>query len=165
MRPDPARDPAEAAIESRPREALAPLVLERLRQTLARCRGNPAYARRLGDARPEDIRSAADWQALPFLVKDEGTNFYPRQIESLVLARPGAGPEYQIVLERGPGGDRLAVLVETRPGFAPAEAERLRQDIRARLGLTAEVRLLETGAIPRPPGKAVRVVDRRDAAP
>ena len=124
MRPDPARDPAEAAIESRPREALAPLVLERLRQTLARCRGNPAYARRLGDARPEDIRSAADWQALPFLVKDEGTNFYPRQIESLILRRPGVSHEYQILLERGPGGDHLAVLVEVRPEFQMIEVLR-----------------------------------------
>jgi phenylacetate-CoA ligase len=94
----------------------------------------------------------------------KGTNFYPRQIESLILKRPGAGPEYQIVLERGPGGDRLAVLVEARPEFETTQARQLEQEIRALLNLTAEVRVLKDGELPRPPGKAVRVVDRRNAA-
>jgi phenylacetate-coenzyme A ligase PaaK-like adenylate-forming protein len=94
----------------------------------------------------------------------KGTNFYPRQIESLILKRPGVSHEYQIVLERGPGGDRLAVLVEARPGFATADARRLEQDIRDQLDLTAEVRVLQEGEIPRAQGKAVRVVDRRQTA-
>jgi len=91
----------------------------------------------------------------------KGTNFYPRQLESLILKRPGVSHEYQILLERGPGGDRLTVLVEAGPDFAIADARRLQQDIRAQLGLTAEVRVLTEGEIPRPQGKAVRVVDRR----
>src|SRR5213594_2827374 len=95
----------------------------------------------------------------------KGTNFYPSQIESLILRRPGASHEYQILLERGPGGDRLVVLVDARPEFQMVEAERLQQDIRARLDLTAEVRVLREGEIPRPQGKAVRVVDRREAPP
>ena len=42
-----------------------------------------------------------------------GVNFYPRQIESLVLKQSGVGHEYQIVLDRAPGGsDRLALLIE-----------------------------------------------------
>src|SRR4029453_8407477 len=52
-----------------------------------------------------------------------GTNFYPRQIESLILQRPGVSHEYQILLEPGPGGDRLAVLVEVRPEFKTIEAD------------------------------------------
>jgi phenylacetate-CoA ligase len=71
--------------------------------------------------------------------------------------------EYQILLERGPGGDRLALLVEVRPEFQMVEAERLQRDIRARLNLTAEIRVLKEGELGRPQGKAVRVVDRRDA--
>jgi phenylacetate-CoA ligase len=94
-----------------------------------------------------------------------GTNFYPRQIESLILRRPGVSHEYQILLERGPGGDRLAVLVEVRPEFQMIEAERLQQEIRTQLNLTAEIRVLSEGEILRPQGKAVRVVDRRDARP
>jgi phenylacetate-CoA ligase len=93
----------------------------------------------------------------------KGTNFYPRQIESLILQRPGVSHEYQILLEPGPGGDRLAVLVEVRPEFKTIEADRLRHEIHAQLNLTAEIRTLSEGEIVRPQGKAVRVVDRRQA--
>jgi phenylacetate-CoA ligase len=94
----------------------------------------------------------------------KGTNFYPRQIESVLLRHPGVSHEYQIVLERGPGGDRLAVLVEVRPEFDAAGVWRLEQTIRARVNVTAEIRVLKEGELPRTQGKAVRVVDRRHAA-
>jgi len=91
-----------------------------------------------------------------------GVNFYPRQIESLLLRQPGAGPEYQIVLERAPGGsDRLALLLEAQEGFAETGLPRLRHDLRERLNLSPEITVLAAGELPRPPGKAVRVVDRR----
>jgi phenylacetate-CoA ligase len=91
-----------------------------------------------------------------------GVNFYPRQVESLILAHPGAGHEYQIVLDRAPGGsDRLALLLEVREGFAEAGLPGLRQALRERLNLSPEITLLKEGELPRPPGKAVRVVDRR----
>jgi phenylacetate-coenzyme A ligase PaaK-like adenylate-forming protein len=88
-----------------------------------------------------------------------GVNFYPRQIESLILSQPGAGHEYQIVLERAPGGsDRLLLLVEAGSGFA---AGTLQARIRDTLSLSPEITVLAEGSIPRPPGKSVRVVDRR----
>ena len=91
-----------------------------------------------------------------------GINFYPRQIETLLLAQPGVGHEYQIVLDRGAGGsDRLTLLVEAREGFADASLTRLRVELRERLSLSPEITLLREGELPRPPGKAVRVVDRR----
>lgn len=91
-----------------------------------------------------------------------GVNFYPRQVESLLLKQPGVGHEYQIVLDRAPGGsDRLALLVEAREGFAETGLPRLRQELREVLNLSPEITLLAPGALPRPPGKAVRVVDRR----
>ena len=91
-----------------------------------------------------------------------GVNFYPRQIESLLLKQPGVGHEYQIVLERAPGGsDRLALLVEAREGFAEAGLPRLRSELRQFLNLSPEITLLKEGELPRGPGKAVRVVDRR----
>src|SRR5258708_6420334 len=43
-------------LESLSREALEPLVLERMRATLARVRENTAYAKRLGDVTPGDLR-------------------------------------------------------------------------------------------------------------
>jgi phenylacetate-CoA ligase len=91
-----------------------------------------------------------------------GVNFYPRQVESLLLRQPGVGHEYQIVLDRAPGGsDRLALLVEARDGFAEMGLPRLRSDLRQFLNLSPEITLLKEGELPRAPGKAVRVVDRR----
>ncbi len=91
-----------------------------------------------------------------------GVNFYPRQIESLLLKQPGAGHEYQIVLDRAPGGsDRLALLLEAREGFAETGLPRLRGELREFLNLSPEITVLKEGELPRPPGKAVRVVDRR----
>ncbi len=46
-----------------------------------------------------------------------GTNFYPRQIESLILRRPGVGHEYQIVLERAPAA-ATGWPSSSRPGRA-----------------------------------------------
>src|SRR5262245_41005938 len=65
------------AVESAPRDDLEPLIVERLRWTLARCRTNPAHAARLGDVAPADIRRSADWARLPFLSKDELRDAYP----------------------------------------------------------------------------------------
>jgi len=93
-----------------------------------------------------------------------GVNFYPRQIESLLLKQPGVGHEYQIVLDHAPGGsDRLALLLEAREGFAETGLPRLRSELREFLNLSPEIKLLKEGELPRAPGKAVRVVDRRQA--
>ena len=93
-----------------------------------------------------------------------GVNFYPRQIESLLLKQPGVGHEYQIVLDRAAGGsDRLALLIEAREGFAETGLPQLRSELRELLSLSPEITVLKEGELPRPPGKAVRVVDRRQA--
>jgi phenylacetate-CoA ligase len=91
-----------------------------------------------------------------------GVNFYPQQVESLILRLPGIGHEYQIVLDRAPGGsDRLALLIEAREGFVETVLPRLRSDLKQLLNLSPELTVLKEGALPRPAGKSVRVVDRR----
>ncbi|MFQ5945279.1 MAG: phenylacetate--CoA ligase family protein [Anaerolineae bacterium] len=90
----------------------------------------------------------------------KGVNFYPRQVEQLLLRHPGVSHEYQIVLE-AQAGERMAVLMEVEPGFDPATGERIRRELGELLGLSAELRLLKPGEIPRPQGKAVRVLDKR----
>ncbi len=93
-----------------------------------------------------------------------GVNFYPRQIESVILKQPGASHEYQILLDRAPGGsDRMTLLVETREGFAETGLPRLRSDLKQFLNLSPEITVLKEGELPRAPGKSVRVVDRREA--
>jgi phenylacetate-CoA ligase len=91
----------------------------------------------------------------------KGVNFYPRQVERLLLRTPGLGPEYQIVLESDGGGDRMTLVVETEPGCEATAGARLRRELQDLLSLGPEVRLCAAGTIERAPGKAVRVVDRR----
>jgi phenylacetate-coenzyme A ligase PaaK-like adenylate-forming protein len=55
----------------------------------------------------------------------------------------------------------LALLLEAQAGFAETGLPRLRSDLRQFLNLSPEITLLKEGELPRPPGKAVRVVDRR----
>jgi phenylacetate-CoA ligase len=91
----------------------------------------------------------------------KGVNFYPRQVETLLLRTAGLGPEYQIVLDGDGGGERLTIVAETEPDCDPSVAARIGRELHDLLGLRPEVRLCAGGTIERPPGKAVRVVDRR----
>ncbi len=88
----------------------------------------------------------------------KGVNFYPRQIEQVLLRHPGLSHEYQIVLEPG---ERVSVLVEAEPDCDPALADRVRRQLHDLLALSFDVRLCRPGELERPAGKAVRVVDRR----
>ncbi len=92
----------------------------------------------------------------------KGVNFYPSQIERILLRQPGLEHEYQILLERDvTRGDRLILCVEAGPGFDQPAQDRLLRELGDRLNLTPEIRRLPAGSIPRAPGKSVRVVDRR----
>ncbi|HET7875712.1 MAG TPA: phenylacetate--CoA ligase [Methylomirabilota bacterium] len=99
------------------------------------------------------------------MVVFKGVNFYPRQIEQLILAHDGTGHEYQIQLDRAEDvGDRMIVTLEVKPGFSAEEGERLRRRLHDLLGLSAELRFVTEGEMPRPVGKAVRIVDQRQTA-
>jgi phenylacetate-CoA ligase len=91
----------------------------------------------------------------------KGVNFYPRQVETLLLGHAGVSHEYQIVLEAEGGGERMTVVVETEPGCDPAMAARIKRDLHDALAVSPEIRLCPAGTLERPQGKAVRVVDRR----
>jgi phenylacetate-CoA ligase len=91
----------------------------------------------------------------------KGVNFYPRQVETLLLRHPGIGCEYQIVLDADDGGERMTVVVEADEGCDATVAPRIKRELHDLLALSPEVALRPLGAIERPQGKAVRVVDRR----
>jgi len=91
----------------------------------------------------------------------KGVNFYPLQVEQVLLRQPGLGPEYQIVLASGGGGDTMTVVVEAESGSDADASTRVRRALRDLLNLSPEVRLCRPGEIERSQGKAVRVVDRR----
>ena len=91
----------------------------------------------------------------------KGVNFYPRQIEMLLLRQSGLSHEYQILLEADGGGERMTIVAEMEPGCDPSVAQRLKRELHDLLSLSPEIRLCDAGTIERPQGKAVRVVDRR----
>src|SRR5262245_15945765 len=91
----------------------------------------------------------------------KGVNFYPRQIEMIVLGQPGLGPEYQIALDSEAGGDRMAILAEAEARDDATLARRVQRAIHDLLGISPEVRLCAPGELPRQEGKAVCFVDRR----
>ena len=91
----------------------------------------------------------------------KGVNFYPRQVETLLLRTPGLGPEYQIVLDSDASGERLRIVAEMEPGCDPSVAARVKRELHDLLSLSPDIRLCPAGTIERPQGKAARVVDRR----
>ncbi len=95
-----------------------------------------------------------------------GVNFYPRQVEEILLRQPGVGHEYQLVLESEPGGGpRLVLCVEAEPAFDEAAEARLLRELYDFVGIRPVLRRMKPGEIPRPAGKAVRVVDARGRPP
>jgi len=96
------------------------------------------------------------------MIKVKGINFYPKQVESVLLRHAEVGNDYRIVIDRLEGADRMTIDVEARGLPWPEELSRqLSDELFSMLGLRAEVSILHPGELPRPEGKAVRVQDRR----
>jgi phenylacetate-CoA ligase len=96
-----------------------------------------------------------------------GVNLFPSQIEELVLRMAGLAPHYQLEISRTGSLDELSVSVECLPELAGNAARRtelaqaLQASIKAAVGLSAQVRVLEPAALERSAGKAQHVIDRR----
>jgi phenylacetate-CoA ligase len=94
-----------------------------------------------------------------------GVNVYPSQIEAVLIGRPGIAPHYQIVVERRGSLDHVGVEVEALPGIGAdghgAIAHDVAHHIKSLIGISTDVKVMPSGAIPRSQGKAVRVRDLR----
>jgi phenylacetate-CoA ligase len=93
-------------------------------------------------------------------VKIRGVIFMPAQVDTVLADVDGAGPEFQVHIERDAAGrDALAVRVEAtaRTGLVDELARRLRDKI----GLRVDVELVAPGSLPRSEGKTRRVFDHR----
>ena len=112
-----------------------------------------------------------------------GVNFFPSQIESIVLQRKGVSPHYMVVVDRPGSMDEVEVRVEVTDDFmakagadlisgseaeilkdvemAKQKIQNLKRDIKDMIGITVKVSLVPPGTIPRSEGKAKRVDDRR----
>lgn len=95
-----------------------------------------------------------------------GVNVFPSEIERILLSFPALAPEWRVVLTRaGDGLDVATVHVEQQAGAIPENlAAAVAGRFRAELGLSFPVVVEAPGALPRPEGKAVRVVDQRGQA-
>ena len=96
-----------------------------------------------------------------------GVNVFPSQIEEVLMELKGVGDHYQIIVDRDIL-DKLMIKVEvTNEIFSDSISEliTLEKEIKRRLfeilSLSVDVELVEPGQIPRPEGKAKRVIDLR----
>jgi phenylacetate-CoA ligase len=94
-----------------------------------------------------------------------GVNLFPTQIEELILRTPELSPHFQCVLRRDGRLDTMTVRVERRPLAAAADAERagvaLAGLVKASIGVTVDVEVVEPDGIERSLGKMRRIVDER----
>ena len=94
-----------------------------------------------------------------------GVNVFPSQIEEQLLAVESLAPHYFIEIGKQGHLDALTVNVELSSGAGEAQRESaatsLRQRVKSYIGISAGVRVLDAGGIPRSEGKAKRIVDRR----
>lgn len=97
-----------------------------------------------------------------------GVNFYPMQVERVLMGIPEVGDNYCLVLTREEELDCLTVQVELRPQYSFDDLrslerirERIAEELRAELLFRVRVELLEPHHLPVSEGKAVRVIDKR----
>jgi phenylacetate-CoA ligase len=96
-----------------------------------------------------------------------GVNLFPTQIEELLLDVPGLAPHFECVLTRPDRLDQLTVRVEARDDELTASDDReraaaaLRERVKARIGVSVDVEVVDPAAITRSIGKARRLRDER----
>jgi phenylacetate-CoA ligase len=97
-----------------------------------------------------------------------GVNIFPSQIESVLMNIPEVGNNYQINLERENSLDKLHVKVELYSKMFSGDMKQLKaikekiiNELRAIIIITARIELVEQGSLPPSTGKAVRVIDNR----
>jgi phenylacetate-CoA ligase len=98
-----------------------------------------------------------------------GVNVFPSQIEAVLTQEKDLAPHYVIELRRPDRLDELEVVVETRAALAgrlstaqhDALGRKAEHLIKAYVGVTAKVRVVEPGTVERSQGKAKRVLDLR----
>ena len=152
----PDGEPGELVVTTLTRQGL-PLVRYRTRD-ITRVRSREQCGCGRTGVRLDRFRGRTD-----DMVIFKGVNFYPSQVEQILLRQPGLDHEYQIVLERDAArGDHLVLCVEAGAAFDRAAETHLLRELGDRLSLSPEIRKLALGEIPRAAGKAVRVVDRRE---
>ncbi|PHM65588.1 phenylacetate--CoA ligase [Xenorhabdus stockiae] len=96
-----------------------------------------------------------------------GINVFPSQVEEQITRFSELSPHYQLEVNRVGNYDSLSVKVELKDPAQLSIQQRcdichqLRHHIKAMIGISTEVSIVNCGDIPRSEGKAVRVLDHR----
>jgi phenylacetate-CoA ligase len=95
-----------------------------------------------------------------------GVNIYPGQIDTILSQTPGAGSEYQIILDRKEDGkDYMSVKVERAKAEDPLKDEKLKKkievEIKKQILVSGAVEIVDYGDLPRSERKSKRVFDNR----
>ncbi len=97
------------------------------------------------------------------MIKVKAVNIYPGQIDDVLKITPGACSEYQIILTRKDAKDQILIKFEAEPRSDMEQvAAECRKNIKARIGILADVEAVHRGALPRSEKKSKRVFDNRD---
>jgi phenylacetate-CoA ligase len=95
-----------------------------------------------------------------------GVNVFPSQIEELLLRTEALSAHYLIVLTREARLDVMTIYVEVRPEADKPHSragagEHLARLVKERIGVSANVAVVDANSLERSLGKAKRVVDKR----
>ena len=93
------------------------------------------------------------------LINLRGIKLFPVQLEEAVRAVPGIGDEYEIVLKEN--ADGLPIMIARVEHDDQSVAGRVRDEIRARCEIRADVEVLAPGTLPKTEFKANRIKDER----
>ncbi|MFJ6000627.1 phenylacetate--CoA ligase PaaK [Arthrobacter sp. NPDC092385] len=123
-----------------------------------------------GTARPGMRRMERITGRSDDMVVVRGVNLFPTQVEELALRIPALSPHFQLELTRPEGQrmDQLTIRVEPREGVTAADAAaaavELRHQVKAHIGSTCAVTVVEQGSLVRSSGKLRRIYDLRPRA-
>jgi phenylacetate-CoA ligase len=101
------------------------------------------------------------------MLKVSGVNFWPSQLESLLLKENEVGPEYRIKISRVNSVDKMTIEVESKKRLSDQEkrdllSRKLAKDFHESFLFSPDVVVVEPNSLPRVEiGKAVRVIDER----
>ncbi|MET7639913.1 phenylacetate--CoA ligase PaaK [Streptomyces sp. NPDC005438] len=119
-----------------------------------------------GTARPAFRRMEKVTGRCDDMIILRGVNLFPTQVEEIVLRTPDVAPHFQLHLSRRGRMDHLVVRAEARTDTAPAArevaAKSIAEAVKAEVGVTAEVEVVDPETLERSVGKIRRVIDDRD---
>ena len=118
-----------------------------------------------GTARPSMRRMAKITGRNDDMIILRGVNLFPTQIEELVLSIDPLSTHFVLELSKPDRMDHLTVKIEPRDGVsapdADAAASTLVDRVKAVIGSTVDVVIVEPGTLPRSEGKLKRLYDLR----